>query len=386
MDRIAQLRALLPAMLPEVVRQALREPGAEIESWSCDPIHMPVRSGFTAGLYRVSGLAHLIGQQALWSVVLKVIHRPDGTTAYDDPRGTPYWRREACAYESGLLDNLPGGLAAPRCFAVMARPDQTVFVWLEEIADHFGDRWPLDWYGVAARHIGQFNGAYLTDQPVPAEPWLAVEPLRGWLVHQADSVKLIERPEIWQHPLLRRLFPLPITVRLLRLWSEREAFLAVLSRLPQTLCHFDATHHNLLPMPASAGRERTVAIDWESVGIAAVGEDAGILGSAPFIRGTLDPADLPSLQERVFAGYLEGLHDAGWYGDRRVVRLGYAANAALRWVFGAPSLRAIIDKERWVREEQRWGRSMEELLEARAALTYALLDLADEARALMDRV
>jgi hypothetical protein len=45
------------------------------------------------------------------------------------PRPTekePQWnvaRREAAAYASGVLADLPGGLAAPRCLEVEAQPD-----------------------------------------------------------------------------------------------------------------------------------------------------------------------------------------------------------------------------------------------------------------------
>jgi hypothetical protein len=30
--------------------------------------------------------------------------------------------------------------------------------------------WPLERYGLAARHLGQFNGRYLTGTPLPQHP------------------------------------------------------------------------------------------------------------------------------------------------------------------------------------------------------------------------
>jgi hypothetical protein len=89
------------------------------------------------------------------------------------------------------------------------------------------------------------------------------------------------------------------------------------------------------------------------------------------------------VQESVFENYLDGLREAGWLVDRRVVRFGFAANAALRFVFSAPFLKAVVDEARREREERRWGHPIEEIMETRAALTYALLDLADEARDLL---
>ncbi|MGE0544297.1 MAG: hypothetical protein AB7R89_29390 [Dehalococcoidia bacterium] len=370
--------------LTGVVRQALGDHRTEVLTWQRDPIPVPVGSAFTAGLSRVRGTAESGGRRLPWSAVLKIVHRPPGTTAYDQPGGTPYWRREACVYESGLLADLGGGLSAPRCFAVVPQHDETVALWLEDVTDHHDEGWPLPLYYSVARHLGQFNGAYLAGRPLPAAPWLATEPLRAWVTSQTGSVDLIDRPGIWSHPLLRQAFPVAIAGRLRRLWAERETFLEALRRLPQTFCHFDAGHHNLLPQPADGGSGRTVALDWECAGIAAVGEEIGLLISSPFIRNAHHPSAIPRIRELVFEGYLDGLRDAGWHGPCRDVRLGFAANAALRFVFRTTGLRDVIDESRQAREEQHWGCSFETLMEGRAALTYALLDLVDEARALME--
>jgi len=154
------------------------------------------------------------------------------------------WRREALAYHSGLLDDLPGDLTAPRC------------------------------YGVAARHLGQFNGVYLAGRPLPTQPWLNRGFLRAWTADAArvTVIEPIAQAETWAHPLVRAAFPDPVVERLLRLHTEREDFLAVLERLPQTLSHLDAFPGNLLARRTAAGAEQTVALDWAFVGIAAVGE------------------------------------------------------------------------------------------------------------------
>jgi hypothetical protein len=380
----ARVHSVDTATLTGVVRQALGDHQAALRTWQAAPIGVPVGSGFTAGLYRVTGTAACGDHDVPWSVVLKLIRRPPGATSYDQPSGTPYWRREACFYESALPAALVGGLSAPRCFAVVPQPDDAVALWLEDIADHYHDGWPPALYHRVARHLGQFNGDYLAGRPLPASPWLAVEPLRAWVEFQVGSVHLIDHPRIWSLSLLRQAFPIPIADRLRRLWTEREIFLATLRRLLQTFCHFDAGHHNLLPQPA-AGAVRTVALDWECAGIAAVGEEIGLLVSTPFIRYALGPSEVPRIRESVFDGYLEGLRDAGWRGSWRDVRLGFAANAALRVVFSTTGVREAVDEARQVREAHRWGCTIETLMQNRAALTYALLDLADEARALIER-
>src|SRR5207237_402832 len=93
-----------------------------------------------------------------------------------------YGKREALAYASGLLDDLPGGIAAPRCFAVEERTDESCWLWLEEVGDRHGSRWPLSQYARAARALGRFNGAYLAGRALPAYPWLGPpRALRGLL-------------------------------------------------------------------------------------------------------------------------------------------------------------------------------------------------------------
>ncbi len=47
-----------------------------------------------------------------------------------------------------------------------------------------------------------------------------------------------------------------------------------------------------------------MAIDWERIGIVAVGEEIGLIASTPLLRHELDPATLPLVQESIFEGYL----------------------------------------------------------------------------------
>lgn len=206
--------------------------------------------------------------------------------------------------------------------------------------------------------------------------------MRAWVAHQAAYVALIRRDDLWQHPLIRKAFPVPVGDRLLRLWHDHEHLLTALAALPQTLCHFDAARHNLHLVRDAGGGERTVALDWEMTSIAAVGEEIGVAVTGAILNGTLEAGEVAETHEALFDGYLAGLRDAGWRGDAGLVRFGFAADAALRWVFRAPGLREIAEPERRARDERRWNRPFEELLAGRAALTYSLLDLADEARAL----
>ena len=127
-------------------------------------------------LYRWAGNAHdpEAGPSSRegfpWSIILKIVSRRAELDS-----GT----REARAYQSGLLADLPGGMAAPRCLAVEEQAGHELWMWLEEVTDHMGQPWPLARYRLAARHLGRFNGAYLAGRPLPADPWLSPRVLAG---------------------------------------------------------------------------------------------------------------------------------------------------------------------------------------------------------------
>ena len=172
--------------------------------------------------------------------------------------------------------------------------------------------------------------------------------------------------------------PPQVVVAILRLWEGRDAFCDALERLPQTFCHVDAIRRNLL-----SGAEETVAIDWECAGHYAVGEEVGQTLSVASAFYDVEPADLPALDEALFASYLAGLRDVGWRGDPTQVRFAYVAHAALRNVFNDVGA-SVPDDWRRAAALENYGRTWEELAERRAAIRPFLLDRADEARRLME--
>ncbi|MFQ5614419.1 MAG: phosphotransferase, partial [Anaerolineae bacterium] len=324
----ARLQAIDRVTLTPLVRRALGSRTVEVVDWNYNQIH----GGFevNAGIYRFAGQGRDRGKTVPWSLILKIIRPPAGE---DDPGDWNYLKRDVLVYQSGLLADLPGGLAAPRCFGITEETDGEFWLWLEEVADDIGPQWPLTRYGLAARHLGRFNGAYLTGRrPLPSQPWLS----RGWLrslVPQA-APQIAQLPTVLDHPLVRRLYPPDVAGGLFRLWAERETFLEALDRLPQTFCHRDAFRRNLFARRGPDGREQTVAIDWVFAGAGAVGAEmvALVVATLGFREVEFDRAQ--ELEIIVFEGYLAGLDAAGWGGDPRLVRFGYAAAAALRYVLG----------------------------------------------------
>jgi hypothetical protein len=376
-----QLQCIDHATLTPLVRQALGSETVEVIDWQRQQIHGGAQA--FSSLYRFSGDARDQGQAIPWSTILKAIRPvPDR----DDPSHFGYWKREVLAYQSGLLDDLPGGLAAPRCFGVCEQPGGEFWIWMEDVKDDLGPRWPLKQYGVAARHLGQFNGAYLIGCPIPSDPSLSKGWLRSLLAQPGAAAGIDQLRDSLEHPLVRRVYPPDGAEGFFRLWAEREAFLDALDRLPHAFCHLDAFRRNLFARHSSEGGYQTVAVDWAFAGTGAIGEEIVplVVATLGFLEVEMEKA--LELDAIVFDGYLEGLRDAGWRGDRQVVRLGFTAGAALRYgvAYAGTDISSLVDEGQHARWEQVYGRPMEQVAELWEGGYSILLGWAEEARGLLD--
>jgi hypothetical protein len=141
---------------------------------------------------------------------------------------------------------------------------------MEEVQEDMPGRWSVEHYGVVARHLGQFNGAYLTgQQPMPAYPWLRRRSyLRDSVTRKAARRErvLVELRDLPDHPLVRRTYPPDVVEILSREWGQDgklkdTRLLDALDRLPRTLCHNDFSRRNLLARHTADGRLETVAVD-----------------------------------------------------------------------------------------------------------------------------
>ena len=138
-------------LLTPVVSLSVGGPIAELSEWAIEPIHGG--AGDTLGVYRVAGEVTKDGTAAPWSVILKVIGRPERGGELVDWN---YWRREALFYQSDLVAALPRGLERPHCLGVAARPGDQLWLWLEDIDERITE-WTLDDYGRVAYRVAGFN-------------------------------------------------------------------------------------------------------------------------------------------------------------------------------------------------------------------------------------
>lgn len=394
MDVPAQLKAVDRVALTRPIRRMLSSDTVEVLDWQFRPLRAGSGNPVSAGLYRFAGSGQDRGETVPWSLVLKIAQSPANVGATDSGEGQDrthwnYWQREMYVYQSGLLDGLPAGLAAPRCFGVEERPGDVIWLWLEEIADLYNEDWPLERYGLAARHFGRFSGAYLARRPLPAYPWLGLGLFRHWYTNLPLTFPLLasflQEVSAWEHPLIRRIFPPPQENAFVRLLTDWEPFVDALDRLPQTICHRDAYPTNLMARRSEDGGEETVAVDWALTGIGPLGEELAQLAFGAFHElEWVEPADVDRV---VFGGYLQGLRESGWREDVPVARFGFVMSTVLR--SGLTWLRAVcqgLQKSLYGEPNRKEQERIEAADERRARRLRFMLGLAREAYELLDVV
>jgi hypothetical protein len=378
-DHTRKIDAIDTAMLTPLVQRALGRSTIKVIEWDVQQIHGGTGGGiFTSVVYRFIGQVLEKDQIIPWSLILKTFF-PEDTV---DPSSPYYPQRELEAYRSGWLDNLPGDLAAPACYGVVEYPDGEIWVWLEQVVDDYGGSWPLERYGLAARHLGLFNGRFLVNQSLPTWPWFSKHWLRRAVSEIAPTIAQL--PKVLNLPLVRRYFPGDTGNRFLQLWAEREHLLDVLDQMPRTICHLDAFSRNLFSR-RSSGVDETIVIDWAFVGYGALGEEIEPLVCRSLVFTDIKTTQAEELDRAVFAGYLDGLRDAGWQGNYRKVRLGYTSAVTLRFLVSfCQFLPFIIDGSVRDLVPQILGLPFDETVDHSVACIRFQFGLADEALELLE--
>jgi hypothetical protein len=315
----------LPA-LTDIALQAAGVASLELREWNVERIVGELLNPVSIGLYRVGGNGRAGGETVSWSAILKVIQSPANVGESnlgegEDQTHWNYWKRELFVYRSGFLDSLPDGLVAPRCYATQELAGEVACLWLEDVADVYGDAWPLERYALAARHLGRLNGLYASTRPLPDYLWLGQRRLHQWrdLFPQWRTIP-------WEHPLIRARYPKGEIANLRRMLLESEDFLVRLDRLPQTLCHGD-TYPTNFKTRGMGGDEQTVALDWALAHVGPLGYDLGGLALGAYLN--LADRGLTEVDAALFDGFMAGLRDSGCQAEEQRVRFGYAASAAL---------------------------------------------------------
>jgi len=360
-------------VLESVVERSLDAKPVTVAEWSAEEILAGDGQGL--GVFRLTGSAWVGGEPREWSVILKVL--PDRAAAPLSAWSLPL--REPLAYDSGLLHARSSPLGAPRCLGYERRGGHHR-LWLEDLGRDDAP-WTLGDYTHAARQLGRFNGAYLHERPLPTAEWLSRDWLRSWLAEGAAAID--ELPRYLSHPLVRRIYPPDVCIRMTHLWKRRERLLVALDRLPQVLCHHDAFRRNLFLRSG-----RLLAVDWAFLGVGPLGCELApfICASATFLG--IDRAQWDDLEQSAVGAYRQGLIDAGWHGPHEQPRLGFVASSALRYWPGVVRLvlPTLLDDAAHRRAEALLGIPFDEIVELWADFTAWQARLADEALATVQDV
>lgn len=314
LDRVRQVDSM---KLTPIVRKALNDDQLELDQWQWTAMDGAADGSYDSAVYRFHGT--LQSDRRSWSLILKSIRaHPDQVSS-----ASRYWKLEYEVYQSGWLNTLKdSNLIAPVCYLAEDYPGECCWLWLEDVNDGQPRPWPLERFALAAKHLGQFNGMLLAQEPLPVYPWLR----NDWLSQEVASVGIYvdDLHKKSEHPLSDRLLSAERCKKFRQLWAEREMFLTALNRLPQTVIHLDSFSRNLYDKDG-----KTILIDWQLTGMAAVGVDLSQIISGTLAFNDLSVHQARALEPMLIERYLEGLRDVGWRGDPQSVRLGYTAYASL---------------------------------------------------------
>ena len=185
-----------PARLISVVARAVGRSVDAVSDVTTSPLGYTVFNPVSQGIYRVAGTGRSGASALPWSAVLKICRGPSAeelAQATDERRqvllDTLRWDREGEAYASGLLETLPRGLAAPRCFGVERR-EGTLWIWLEHVADDVA-QWDVARYALAARHLARLGGEFLAGRELPTSEWLSRGWVRSWSAYFSRTMPAI---------------------------------------------------------------------------------------------------------------------------------------------------------------------------------------------------
>ncbi|MBV7334731.1 aminoglycoside phosphotransferase family protein [Chloroflexi bacterium TSY] len=332
MDVESQIRTIDQETLAPIVRKVLKVESIEVTQWQ----HQPLQGGTVSLVYLFNGECRTHSLDSFpdnqtttipWSVVLKIQRQWERG---GDPE---CWEREMMLYQSELFNTLPDTLTVPCCFDIIQKDQNEIWYWMEAVTGKTDTRMSLEDYCLAARHLAHFQGRFLVGQSLPPYSWFST---RRWIANTVSNwgtgaVPWLQRYRQLSQP--ERIFSPDIIEETIQLWQTRDALLDIVDSLPRTVCHRDYNAGNLFVRRDENIGEQTSVIDWDCTGIGAIGEDIADMVGEALIFYDFDLGQAEELKESVLSHYYTGLCEAGWQGDRQLLRLSYAVHSPLQWCF-----------------------------------------------------
>jgi hypothetical protein len=338
-----------------------------------------------------------------WLVVLKVVgdaYLID--TGYShEPTDWNYWKREALALRSGLLDGWPGPLRPVRAYAVDDVAEDEVWIWLQACGDvRARSPWSLDRLATTAHDLGAFAAQWASAPPSRDRyPWLAHRWVDGWVAtfRSIGVDHAVGHDGCWTLALLRDVLPTSTPGRVKDLLTAADTLQQRLALLPLTLAHHDTQSSNSFPAEGPGPPAGTVMIDWSFLGVAPVGTDLGLHIAGNLTSGAVDPRRSADHDRSATEAYLRGLREHGWAGPAEAVLFARAASAALvavTWLTAqaswlCPEMISVVGDglATWPQSSaQQRHTDVATVMAGWAATLDFLLDLGDEAVRLSDHI
>lgn len=300
-----------------IVRSAVGDDSAVIQpGWTVEPMSaISVGSG-TLGFLRVEGDLGKSSDKKSWSIIVKVLSLGITSNNIRFANST----RELEALRSGLLGDVESGLRSIPIYGITDRPDDTVWVWMQDLTDAEQPPWKVDSFLLAARHIGMFNGSFPESNGSPMD-WVATDgstDRRPAIIrHQGAAFEAL--PQHTNHPGFVRAASHIGVDRMLALRGDSITLLEATSSLARTVAHNDLHTRNLFPWD----EDSTIAIDWASTGFTQTGVDGGSLAGGGITWAQAESDVISQIEPQIFSEYLAGLRSAGYNDDESSIRLVY---------------------------------------------------------------
>ncbi|MCW2602553.1 MAG: aminoglycoside phosphotransferase [Pseudonocardiales bacterium] len=319
--------------MEQVVRVALRDPGATLRSAHGSPVSHRISAPTTRSITRVRATVQDERGEATVSCIAKELqsarhglppHIPADARAQLD-RVIP-WRLEAQIYASDVAAVMPEGLRMPRCLGLFERPDDRALLWLEDVATQ-PRAWTPEQTADAARQLGALAArrSSLPALELPGGPFLEVyiaNQLRSW------ALPALADDATWGHPSFAAPELQALRPRIDALAAGLDELVGRVRSVPVLMAHGDPTPMNLL-----SDGDGLVLIDWGTSTPAPVGFDLLPLVFGRAEAGAAPAQELAGVLAVALPAYRAGLASEGFPVEHEALAAAVVAMAQVRYAF-----------------------------------------------------
>lgn len=354
-----------PAYLQSLLRRIVPSKCIQLLSWNCSPLG---KNKEESSVYKVCCTVLDNDRKQNYALILKIL-TSDSMRNHADHYY--YWKREALVYHSGILNQLPIGIRSPLCYAVEEYPDENVWIWLQDIAiESIQSDWSFTHMCKISYLLGKYNGAYITGSPLPTESFLCHTWMRSWVEVCAAYAKPIEEQKVIWDTCLN---DFKGKCSMWELYDNNRnrvnSLLEILELLPRVFAHQDVHWDNIF-IEQLNGSDSLIAIDWQFASISGVGEELGRMFGYALLKKKIPINKVAEYKEELFLNYMQGLRDAGWDGNSKLVRFGFTASASLRFIMVIDKLLSNLEEDDRINQKEKSSHLL--------LVTHALLKLAEE--------